>query len=61
MKSKKGNKKNKLVFKLITPSNLISATSIKDIDTAISVEVIDFKSGKKIGKFSLEEIKLKFL
>lgn len=55
------NRENKLVFRIITPRNLITATDIKDkIDELLSVEVIDFKTGKKLGTFKLSTAKLKF-
>jgi hypothetical protein len=53
--------KNMLVFKIKTPDGLIKVQDLQDtLDNAISVEVIDFKSGARLGKYKLNEVKLKF-
>ena len=55
-----GKKENKLVFKIVTPKNMVTISDLKDIDELVMVEVIDFKSGSRIGKFKLSVAKLKF-
>jgi len=53
--------KNMLVFKIKTPDGLIRVQDLQDtLDNVISVEVIDFKSGARLGKYKLNEVKLKF-
>ncbi|MDD4052962.1 MAG: hypothetical protein PHR28_13835 [candidate division Zixibacteria bacterium] len=53
--------KNMLVFKIKTPDGLVSVHDLQDnLDQVISVEVIDFKSGSRLGKYTLNEVKLKF-
>lgn len=60
MSKKKNNRENKLVFRVITPTKLINVTDLKDVDDILSVEVVDFKTGKKLGVFTLGVAKLKF-
>lgn len=53
--------KNMLVFKIKTPDGLISVHDLQNsTEDIISVEVIDFKSGARLGKYKLNEVKLKF-
>lgn len=61
---KSGKKTNNLVFKIKAPKGLISLNDIEDngdLEKYIKIEVVEFKSGKKLGNFKLEEFKLKFL
>lgn len=61
-------KQNKLVFKVITPKGLSLCRDISELErvkekpnhSKTEVEIIDFKSGKSIGKFRLNIAKLKF-
>lgn len=57
---KQGKSINKLVFKIKTPKNFISMKDGDDIENYIMVDVVEFKSGKKLGTFKLCEVKLKF-
>lgn len=61
--NKAGKKTNNIVFKIKTPKGMINLKDIdnNDIDKYITVDVIEFKTGKKLGNFKLEEFKLKFL
>jgi hypothetical protein len=52
-----GKKTNNIVFKVKAPKGMID---VKDFDK-ITIEVVEFKTGKKLGNFKLEEFKLKFL
>ena len=50
----KGARQDKLVFRIITPRNFITATELENrMDELLSVEVVDFKTGKKFGTFKL--------
>lgn len=61
-KGKNGKTKNNFRFKIHTSKGLVK--KIEDIEDEMidiyKVEVIDFKTGKKIGSFKFEEFKLKF-
>ena len=64
MSSNKGKTTNNLVFKINTPKGMIKLNKLKDIDDIdnyITIDVVEMKSGKKLGKFKFEEFKLKFL
>lgn len=58
------NRENRLVYKIKTPKGLVVATDIeKNLDEMLDNEeivVIDFGTGKKLGTFKLNMIKLKF-
>ncbi|MFA5103463.1 MAG: hypothetical protein WC525_09960 [Candidatus Thermoplasmatota archaeon] len=57
----KRNSQNKLVFKVITPTKMFSVKDVQDaIDNKIFIDVIDFKTGKKLGRYTLSEFQLKF-
>jgi hypothetical protein len=56
-----GKKKNNLVFKIKTPQGLTNIKDVDNINNLITVDVIEFKSGKKLGTFKFEEFKLKFM
>jgi hypothetical protein len=58
-----GKKTNNIVFKIKTPKGMINVKDLDgdNIDKYITIDVIEFKSGKKLGNFKLEEFKLKFL
>jgi hypothetical protein len=57
-----GKRKNNIVFKIKTPKGLLDIKDIENnIEKFITVDVIEFKTGKKLGNFKLEEFKLKFL
>lgn len=58
---KRGNRINKLYVRFITPTSLITATEVfKNIEDLIQVEVVDFKTGKKISKLPLRDFKIKY-
>jgi hypothetical protein len=61
--NKSGKKTNNIVFKIKTPKGMINLKDIDNdnIDKFITIDVIEFKTGKKLGNFKLEEFKLKFL
>lgn len=60
--NKSGKKSNNIVFKIKTPKGMINLKDVeKNIDEFITVDVIEFKTGKKLGNFKLEEFKLKFM
>jgi len=75
MTIKNRNKLNKLIFKINyggklkplkirTPSEVketLDSTKKKKNNSNISIEVIDFKTGKRVGKYEREEFTLKFL
>ena len=75
MKLKNKNKLNKLIFKINyggkfkplkirTPSEVESTLQMDKKNkkqTNVSIDVIDFKTGKKVGKYEREEFVLKFL
>jgi len=75
MTIKNRNKINKLIFKINdggkikplkirTPSEVkatLDMTKKKKGKSNISIEVIDFKTGKKVGNYEREEFVLKFL
>jgi hypothetical protein len=52
-----GKTTNNIVFKVKAPKGMID---LKDFDKIV-IEVVEFKTGKKLGNFKLEEFKLKFL
>jgi len=61
-KSGSGKKTNKIVFKIKTPQGMLNLKDVEDnIEQFITVDVIEFKTGKKLGNFKLEEFKLKFM
>jgi len=60
------NIKKEIVFKIQTPKGLVMVRDInqkteKDIINKQTIDVIDFGTGKKLGTFNLNLIKLKFL
>lgn len=61
--NKSGKKTNNIVFKIKTAKGMINLKDIDgdDIEKYITVDVVEFKTGKKLGNFKLEEFKLKFL
>jgi hypothetical protein len=59
--NKSGKKTNNIVFKIKTPKGMINIKDGDDIEKFITVDVVEFKTGKKLGNFKLEEFKLKFL
>lgn len=62
--SMNSNKKlNNIVFKIKTPKGMLNVKDIEsdDIEKFITFDVIEFKTGKKLGTYKLEEFKLKFL
>jgi len=74
MSIKNKNKMNKLIFKIScgkgkknlkirSPSEVttqINSLESKTKDSTGSIDVIDFKSGKRVGKYNFTEFKLKF-
>ena len=57
-----GKKTNSIVFKIKTPKGMMNLKDVEDnIEKFITIDVIEFKSGKKLGNFKLEEFKLKFM
>lgn len=59
--NKSGKKTNNIVFKIKTPKGMINIKDGDNIEKFITVDVVEFKTGKKLGNFKLEEFKLKFL
>ena len=59
-KGVKGKSENKLVFKIITPKNMVTVGDLKDIDDILMVDVIDYKNGNRVGTFKLGIARLKF-
>jgi len=60
--NKSGKKTNNIVFKIKTPKGMINLKDVEEnIEEFITVDVIEFKTGKKLGNFKLEEFKLKFM
>lgn len=59
-KGMKGKGENRLVFKIITPKNMVSVGDLKEIDDILMVDVIDYKNGSRVGTFKLGVAKLKF-
>ena len=60
--NKSGKKTNNIVFKIKTPKGMINIKDIDDdLEKYITIDVVEFKTGKKLGNFKLEEFKLKFL
>lgn len=61
-KSGSGKKINNIVFKIKTPKGMLNLKDVENnIEQFITVDVIEFKTGKKLGNFKLEEFKLKFM
>lgn len=57
-----GKKTNNIVFKIKTPKGMLNLKDVENnIDQFITIDVIEFKTGKKLGNFKLEEFKLKFM
>jgi hypothetical protein len=60
--NKSGKTTNNIVFKIKTPKGMLNLKDVGDnLDQYITVDVIEFKTGKKLGNFKLEEFKLKFM
>jgi len=60
--NKSGKTTNNIVFKIKTPKGKINLKDVGDnLEQFITVDVIEFKTGKKLGNFKLEEFKLKFM